>query len=431
MTGPDLGPYVSRTRRLLETAPPTTACETRAHFVDPFLDALGWNVYTNACRTNVAVDDTHLEYVLSIDSVPALFVAVEPLEDSLAESRAAALLEAMAWTGVDRAIYTNGRHFLFLAGTMDIDRLGCHHTTLTDHERSIDHFTRRSLDSHLEYHDRAFVARQLATERNSLVESIRSTLQDHADESEPYDSEFESATERFLDKLIVSFVRGEGDHPEPADVALEFTDGTTDEYTTAIEPADSSPAGSSYRSNGAPDDSADDEGSPSAESTASSGSDANPTTHVPDADATTSSPGADSAAGDDSLADDQVEPSATTATETGNSEYVVRFFNERGSIGAIGHSSSDGALVQTAEYLFERGLSGIRVPWRPEDGDRTILNDEPTRDDGSSMDDPRGLSNGLYLEAGGDLDTHRRRVQALASRAGLRAMLTGDWEDTD
>jgi len=109
-------------------------------------------------------------------------------------------------------------------------------------------------------------------------------------------------------------------------------------------------------------------------------------------------------------------------------EYVVRFFNDRSSIGAIGHSTSAGALVEAADYLLERGLAGVEVPWSPDEGERTVLNVDPTRADGSPMDDPERLANGLVLETAGNVDERAARVEALAARAGLRAMLTGDWE---
>ena len=44
------------------------------------------------------------------------------------------------------------------------------------------------------------------------------------------------------------------------------------------------------------------------------------------------------------------------------------------------------------------------------------------------MTAPQQLSNGLYLETAGTADDHATRVEALVARAGLRAMLTGDWE---
>jgi len=85
-------------------------------------------------------------------------------------------------------------------------------------------------------------------------------------------------------------------------------------------------------------------------------------------------------------------------------EYVVRFFNDRSSIGAIGHSTSAGALVEAADYLLERGLAGVEVPWSPDEGERTVLNVDPTRADGSPMDDPERLANGLVLETAGNVD---------------------------
>ncbi len=46
------------------------------------------------------------------------------------------------------------------------------------------------------------------------------------------------------------------------------------------------------------------------------------------------------------------------------------------------------------------------------------------------MDADRQLSNGLYLETGGDVDDHSARVEALTARAGLRVLLTGDWDQS-
>jgi len=126
--------------------------------------------------------------------------------------------------------------------------------------------------------------------------------------------------------------------------------------------------------------------------------------------------------------DTETDTTADSDTATGDGDYVVRFFNDRGSIGAIGHSSATGALVEAAEYLLERGLTGVDVPWRPDDANKTILNDEPVRVDGSPMDEPKQLSRGLYLEVAGDVDDRAARVKSLADRAGLRAMLAGEWE---
>src|SRR6056297_3017551 len=121
MSSLDLRSFVARVATLVDSSPPTTKQETRSWLVEPFLETLGWTVRADSCLTERVVDDTPLEYVLTVESVPALFVAVESSTESLDGTRANAIQSAMAWSGVDRAVYTNGRDYLLLAGSSEID----------------------------------------------------------------------------------------------------------------------------------------------------------------------------------------------------------------------------------------------------------------------------------------------------------------------
>ena len=383
MSSLDLRSFVARATTLVDSSPPTTKQETRSWLVEPFLETLGWAVRGDACLTDRVVDGTPLEYVLSVESVPALFVAVEPATESLDRGRANALRTAMAWSGVDRAIYTNGRKYLLLAGSSDIEYCPLELPDLETNESAIANYSRASLGQHLGRHTRAHVARQLAVEQPSLVESITDRLADAVVGSDHYAAELEAAADNMLDQLVVTFAAEPRDSAETtADVSIRFSESAGDDEPAADDAPEQDPAADRDEDVVRTDDSAD-------------------------------------------TADKQERDEAARSDEEG--EYVVRFFNERGSVGAIGHSTSKGLLVEAAEYLFEHGLSGVRVPWSPTDHDTTILNAEPTHADGSPMAAPAQLSNGLFLETAGDVDARGARVEALAARAGLQAMLTGDW----
>ncbi|QCS43089.1 hypothetical protein [Natrinema versiforme] len=438
MPSPDLRSFVARVGALVDAAPPTSRRETRTSLVEPFLETLGWGCRADSCVTDRSVDGTRLEYVPSIDSVPALFVAVETYDDSLDESRANALRKAMAWTGVDRAIYTNGREYLLLAGTTDVEYRALRLSELADSESALDNYSRETLDRRLEQHARTHVARQLAVERPQLVDSIVDRLAAATVQGDVYADEFESAADRFLDRLVVAFAEDDPNGRDTAsDVSIRFSESAiTDDGTPTT--AGSDPAPRSGTNGSEPDSDGSSEAGTDAtvdpEHVAGSSTDA---AAEPDTDDTTGSEPNDESA---SAARDDGQTRSATDTETDaegddgsatartDGEYVVRFFNERGSIGAIGHSTAEGALVETAEYLFERGLSGVEVPWSPDDADDTVLNAEPTHADGSPMAASTQLSNGLYLATAGNVDELAARVEALAARAGLRAMLTGDWE---
>lgn len=443
----DLRSFVARTAALVDTSPPGSRQETRTWLVDPFLETLGWDLDTDACVTDRTVDETRLAYVPTINGVPALVVAIEAYDDSLEKSRANALQTVMAWTGVDRAIYTNGREFLLLSGSADADSHAFKRAELADNGAAVGAYSRATVGQRLEHHSRTHVARQLAVERPRLVDAIVDRLLAATGQGDVYADEFESAAGRFLDQLVVAFADDDPEHRDTtADVSIRFSESAvTDDETTSTEPDE--PSGTT-----ADEPTGDDTAGagtsttqPSGESTADSREDdgvewgtneggfewdtddnaevesdnqAEPTARDTDAEGSTTDAETNAEAGSE---DESIEG-------TGDGEYVVRFFNERGSIGAVGHSTSEGALVGAAEYLFERGLSGVRVPWRPDDGDHTVLNAEPTHADGTPMSASTQLSNGLYLDMTGDTEDQATRIEALADRAGLRAMLSGDWE---
>ncbi len=360
----DLRPFLARTAALIDASPPTSHQETRTCLVEPLLETLGWDCRADSCVTDRTVDGTRVEYVPTIGSVPALFAAVESYDASLEESRANALRGAMAWTGVDRAIYTNGREYLLLAGTSDVDYHALRLSELADAESALENYSRATLARRLEHHSRDHVARRLALERPRLVDSIVERLTTAAVQGDVYADEFESAADRFLDQLVVAFAE---DRPDPADtgtdVSIRFSESTvTDDGETNVDREPGSRSGTTLGPGGndatGPGTDATRAGS---ESAAGSNSDTAGETGTDDA-AETKSDDRSGSSPDDELSQPTADTDTGSEGSSDGSEYVVRFFNDRGSIGAIGHSTAEGALVETAEYLFDRGLSGVEVP---------------------------------------------------------------------
>lgn len=421
----DLRSFVARAAALVDSSPPTDRRETRTWLVEPFLETLGWDCRADSCVTDRTVDGTRFEYVPTIDSVPALFVAVDAADESLDEARANAIRQTMAWTGVDRAIYTNGHEYLFLSGTTNVEYRALRRSELADSESTVGTFSRGTLGRRLEQHSRTHVARRLAVERSELVDSIVDRLADSTVEGEVYTDEFESAADRFVDQLVVAFAEDESESPGAgADVSIQFTESSieNDGEPSVSDDGRSTSTGNESKPRSQTDGPADAAVDGDAGSDGQSDGPDRPNSSFEFGEGTESSEHDTTEAGEH----DDTEANEHDSAEDG--EYVVRLFSDRGSIGAIGHSTSKGALVQTAEYLFERGLAGVEVPWSPDGTDGTVLNAEPTSADGSSMTAPVQLTNGVYLDTGGDVDDRADRIEALATRAGLRAMLTGDWE---
>lgn len=399
MDAADVRSYVARTSGLLESGPPSTRAETRTWLVDPLLETLGWNPRGEACAVDATVAGTAVEYVLSIDGTPGAFVAVDAYDDDLAGERESAIRTAMAATGVDRAIYTNGREFVLLAGVTGDDRTVRDRRALASSVPALTHFARDRLRTRLARHSRALAARRLATDREALEEAIVDALLDRTGDA--YRPEFERASEHFVDCVLESLV-SDGDRTP------ELRRPSAAERSVGRQV------------------SADDESHPDSTRRADARSD---TTRAASQETPSEEPSSetDERAGTGDDEDDTSAPDGRpTADGETTGEYVVRFFNDRGSIGAIGHSNPAEAMAAAAEFCFENGLSGIRLPWAP-DGDVAVVNDDPTLEDGTPMDQYARLENGTYLNTAGPIDRRATRLEALAERAGLRAMLTGDW----
>jgi len=310
----DLDAFVARTAALVDSSPPTTLRETRTWLVEPFLETLGWTVRAESCVTDRIVDDVRLEYVPTVDSVPGLFVATESATDSLEESQANALRQAMAWTGVDRAIYTNGRQYLLLAGTTDVEYHALERAELPANESIIADYSRAAVGQRLGRHTRGHVARRLAVERPRLVGSIAEGLADDTAQGELYADEFEAAADRFLDQLVVAFTEDGRTSPDDAtDVSIRFSESTISKDESPSERAVDT------------DSSADT--APESETDGLNATGNADRSGAPARDGDSTRTTTDTETDDDKSREREGDE---------DGEYVVRFFNDRSSIGAIG-----------------------------------------------------------------------------------------------
>lgn len=447
-----LAQYTARAIRMVEKVPPQTAAETRTWLVEPLLSTLGWDLRSAACETDVTVRGVDIEYLLWVGedgSTPALFVAVEPADGSLRSGREQHVAEAMAATGVDRAIYTNGQRFVLIVRKDSVKRIDFDLQSLPDNADIIGEFTAEKLSGRLVRQTREIAGRRLAVVRDELADTIAEDLAAIA--GEPYLEELRADAVAFLDDLVVWFAGG---NPPPDYSRDNRATGNQASATPGRSSTDSSggsehdgSVGSTKRADSVRTgrDTADRahiisdttiENRDSAEGSTTETAERDPHPAA-DGDELAAAAGDSPSTSGESASDEEADVDVVLPRTDENGEFVVRFFNQRGSIGAIGHSTSAGALAHAASFLFENGLSGIRLPWGPgaEDDaedelrpEETVVNDRPVLADGTKMEAYHELSNGRYVNTAGDVADRADRIEALTSRAGLRAMLSGDWE---
>lgn len=423
--------FVTRSQSLLEgdndsdSDPPADRRETRTWLVNPLLETLGWDTDAD-CDHTIEIDGTTVT-VCSLQSIPVLLVAIQPASQSLTVSAEDDLLEAMAATDIDRGLHTNGRRLTLITGHSEgnIDRVRCQLSDLPAHADALEAISRDGLTAHLENLSvQRQVVRRLACNRQGLATELATTI--GAVGGRAYQPQFEAAAEAFLEDLIVALERSGSESGSDSDSDSDSDSGSDLDSDTGSE----SDLDSRVSETGTA--SSDDGEAPSEAETGSE----------TESDTATES---DTNAGEIESQTDPDQPAtpATQAAETPteeSGEFIVRFFADQGSVGAIGHSTPTGAMVEVAEYLFERGLSGIRVPWPDAEAEagadgngaeappqETIFNTEPVLADGSPMEVAQQLSNGYYLNTAGTTATCASRVEAMVARTGFRAMLSGDW----
>lgn len=316
-------------------------------------------------------------------------------------------------------------------------------------------------------------AARLQENQAAVTEAIARELQSVADE--PIDGELRTLSRVVLDVAIERF--SEGDSPIDSDGTAPLQapdssrsdtdsadDATADEAggtastggtgaeETESSPTPAEPSGTTEEpSSGQQPEataSADTPGqsaTPTADAQ-STGQPAQPTPSAPAAGGTDAAPQQQAATADspksaeaeteseaeqtDSRSTGRVtDPIAKAREEDPDEEYVVRFFNERTGVGAIGNPTPQGALAGTIEYLSEqRALDNyLSLPWGEKDG-QALLTREPEHPDGSPMEPAHELNNGYYLWTAVGTDACRSTVKDLAENLGLRVMFQGDWD---
>lgn len=386
MAGSSIDRLATRLESVASSEPFDTRADLRRWIGWPLLDVLGWPATGAAVRSEVGVAGESVDVLLSVDIdgwVPAVVVAI----DAGAGERDAleAVERSLAATGVDRGLVVRPMELVCVTGGATTEHRSVPYESLAAERSTLEQFRRATVRDRLAALEPSVRRRRrLAVDASSIREAILTTLSE--------ETALEPATTRPVVERAIDTVL---DHP------------VSDRPAAGDVPVTSETQESSAASVGGDDPSDTKRRSPPSMS-AESGSES-PGSAQPNADSTSI-------------------PSSRAPETDHEGEFVVRVFNERGSIGAVGHSTSAGALCEATEYFFERGLGGVRLPWETDDG-VVVLADQPADGDGTPWNAHERLSNGTVLNTSGTVADRARRVEALAERAGLRVLLTGDWKN--
>lgn len=108
--------YVDRCEQLIEASPQMDEENTKVKLVQPFLELLGWDLYSTEVALEytvpMATGSTHVDYALLVGDSPVVFVEAKPVRSTLSDDEVRQLRSYMRQElDVDWGILTNGQSF--------------------------------------------------------------------------------------------------------------------------------------------------------------------------------------------------------------------------------------------------------------------------------------------------------------------------------
>lgn len=114
--------YVGRSQSLLEASPQMDEENTKVKLVQPFVDLLGWNVYSTEVKLEYSVQmgtqTSKVDYALMVGDTPVVFIEAKPARSDLSDKDVRQLQSYMRQElTVDWGVLTNGKVFEVLSVT--------------------------------------------------------------------------------------------------------------------------------------------------------------------------------------------------------------------------------------------------------------------------------------------------------------------------
>lgn len=432
----EVASFVERAREAIADAPEMGARNTQLRVVEPFLSTLGWDVRSAAVEAAYSTSNgTVVDYALCPGDRPRAFVAVAACGDDLTVAGRDELLEAMRASGVERGAYTNGRRFLLLAlddersaddpdgsgdGTADsaagVEQVELALADLPEHVAALSALHRETLAG-LDADARREAAAALVDDGDATAAAVTDAVVDAAGDALPAATLRETVdplARRFLDAVVDELApTADLEALQNANAPTDAPGSTTGDETDADGNEVSKSTNDGEGAGGSAAETPADPGTETGEDVVGDGASEGP------------------GRGSGSVTTLAEREAARDAGES-ESEYVMRFFEDGRSVGAVGNPDPASAVAQGVQYLLdERGLGPrLRFPYAPEHDDLAFLHREPVHPDGRAMSTAIDLG-GLYVCMDEELDALQERVATLAERTGLGVMFSGDWPEPD
>jgi len=242
--------YVDRCRQLIDSSPGMDEENTKVKLVQPFLELLGWDLYSTEVALEYTVPmasgSTHVDYALLIGDSPVVFVEAKPVRSTLTDSEVRQLRSYMRQElDVDWGILTNGKSFEVLTknqqnGGEEVSVVQFDLDDLTENPGMLELLTKESIRSGKSDEIAEQVAqtnraiRHLRENEDSVTEAVTDAVESEVGE---LTIDLDEQAREFVQNLV-SVLREQRQfvsEAPPADPEPSSEDSDTDSRETGIE----------------------------------------------------------------------------------------------------------------------------------------------------------------------------------------------------
>lgn len=377
--------YVGRCQQLIESSPQMDEENTKVKLVQPFLELLGWNLYSTEIALEYTVPmasgSTHVDYALLVGDTPVVFVEAKPVRDSLTGGYVAQLRSYMRQElDVDWGVLTNGQSFEVLTksnsrnGEEEVSVVQFDLGDLTEDPGVLELLSKESIRSGKSDEIAEQVAQTnrtiqyLRKNEDSVTESVAETVENEVGD---LTIDIEVQAREFVQSLV-SVLREQRQF---------VSDSSLSSASTETEPVES------YRE-------------VPADSQANSGS-----------------------SGSDKMIEMSQEPGG----------YIIQFSDNTviPESDQQPHKRQKQNMGAAIDYLVGQYdlIDAIEVPHFPSKAKKNCsINTDPIHPNGEDMRIPYELSNGYYLHSHLSRQAKISRIRDLAEQVGLSVSFLGEWK---
>lgn len=389
---------------------------------EPLIEVLGWDVRGDGVRPAETIDDRLVDYLLTIDAIPAIAVQTVGPDEEI-ERAVDSVLEPLLERGeTPRGIATDGRRVtLHTTDGSGVYDYACPFSELHEHADALGQFHRSTLEATVadEQASRRDAAKRLADESEAVADAIAGEILSvtGTDVAESV----RTATDRFVEDLVDDLTPGDANLVED-DISAESTRtapsgvASVDDHGSAESDAVDDRSGSES-SGDVPDEDPPDGTPPNGAAPSRRSS------SLTDSDGS-------GARASDTVAGEPVG-GAGSHSQTGDGSdpdgsYVARFFGGSSSVGAVGTATPRSTTVGVVRYLLENHElhRAVTFPWEVEPGEPVVTDSRPNPE-WISLGNPEETE--VFVRPIDDSRAAKATIEALADAVGLRVMFQGDW----